>query len=378
MGVAAPGALDKLKDKEKVAVLEQRIQFQGETIENQKKELAGYKDELIKLKDNLEKLSNSVQTQTGTIADQQRTLKDQEITILEQQKSLSGLQKELVDAQNNLDALKGQHGGSDGKSRERIDQLRAELVTLKRETDAKQEEFNNAIAKREDTIKELGIQIAKLEKKATEVESVKGTARSGESAALEQQIVELEKVASDAETTIRSLEKEFQEHKARLENEIQVRDVKIEEYERMIKSKPKAEVIIKSFIENREGAIRALIDIFSRTKSNVMLFSPDASILNSIDFENIRPSARVFIAVPIHQDLEKIGQLKVKPNFEIRNYSETARNAFWGIIRDNEELLLAPNSDSGEPSGLIVKGEFQIDTFGNIIRSTWTRLKRIV
>ncbi|MDD1778749.1 MAG: hypothetical protein LUQ65_11340 [Candidatus Helarchaeota archaeon] len=375
MGV---GTLDKLKDKEKVTVLEQRIQFQGETIDNQKKELAGYKDELTKLKDNLEKLSTSVQTQTGIIADQQRTLKDQEETILEQQKSLSGLQKQLVDAQNSLDVLKSQAGGSDGKARERIDQLRAELVTLKRETDAKQEEFNDAIAKRDETIKELRIQAAKIEKRTTEVESLKETAGSGETAVLEQKIVELEKVSSDAETTIRSLEKEFQEHKAKLENEIQVRDVKIEEYERIIKSKPKPEVVIKSFIENRDGASRALIDIFSRTKSNVMLFSPDASILNSIDFENIRASARVFIAVPVHQNLEKINQLKIKPNFEIRNYSETTRNAFWGIIRDNEELLLAPMSDSGEPSGLIVKGEFQIDTFGNIIRSTWTRLKRIL
>jgi len=377
MGVAAPGALDKLKDKEKVSVLEQRIQFQGENIDNQKKQLAEYKEEMAKLKEILEKLSSSVQTQTGTIADQQRTLKDQESTILEQQKSLSGLQKQLAEAQNNLDAAKSQLGDSDGKTREKTDQLKSQLVALKRTLEAKQAEFNDTIAKREDTIKELRIQSANQDRKATEVESLKGRAVSGESAALARKIIDLEKVLADADNTIRSLEKQLQENKARLENEIQVRDVKIEEYERIIKSKPKPELIIKNFIENREGAFRALIDIFSRTKSNVMIFSPDASILNSIDFDNVRPSTRVFIAIPVHQNLDKINQLKIKPNFEIRNYTETTRNAFWGIIRDNEELLLAPISDSGEPSGLIVKGEFQIDTFGNIIRSTWTRLKRV-
>jgi chromosome segregation ATPase len=298
MGVAAPGALDKLKDKEKVSVLEQRIQFQGENIDNQKKQLAEYKEEMAKLKEILEKLSSSVQTQTGTIADQQRTLKDQESTILEQQKSLSGLQKQLAEAQNNLDAAKSQLGDSDGKTREKTDQLKSQLVALKRTLEAKQAEFNDTIAKREDTIKELRIQSANQDRKATEVESLKGRAVSGESAALARKIIDLEKVLADADNTIRSLEKQLQENKARLENEIQVRDVKIEEYERIIKSKPKPELIIKNFIENREGAFRALIDIFSRTKSNVMIFSPDASILNSIDFDNVRPSARVFIAIP--------------------------------------------------------------------------------
>jgi len=375
MGV--PGTLDKLKDKEKLAVLEQRIHFQGETIDTQKKQITEYKDELVGLKHNLEKLSESTQSQTGIIADQQRTLKDQESTILEQQMSISGLQKQVADLQKTSEEKKSQVGETAGKTREKSDQLKAEVTELRRTLEAKQAEFNDIIANREDAIKDLRDQVADLERKMEGAEAQGGKDISADYSASDNRIAELQKALSDAESTIQSLEKQLQENSQKMENELQVRDVKIEEYERMLKSKAKLDVTVRNFVENAEDASNALIDIFSRTKSNVMVIAPDASILNSLDFENLRPVARVFLAVPVQQNSSKVIQLKTRSNFEIRNYTDKAHNAFWGIIRDNEELMLAPISDTGEPSGLIVKSEFQIDTFGNIIRSTWTRLKRI-
>ena len=109
-----------------------------------------------------------------------------------------------------------------------------------------------------------------------------------------------------------------------------------------------------------------------------MVITPDATILDNLDFDNLRPAVRILLAIPVKQNLNKVNQLKRKSSFEIRDYSDITGNAFWGIIRDNEELLLAPIGDSGEPSGLIVRSGYQIETFGNIIRSTWTRLKRVL
>ena len=376
MGV--PGSLDKLKDKEKVSVLEQRIQFQSETIDNQKKQVAEYKEEIDGLNQNLEKLSSSIQSQTGIIAEQQRTLKDQESTILEQQMSISGLQKQVVDLQTTLDDTKSQLGAMEGKTRGKSDEQKAEVIELKRTLEAKQIEFNDIIANREESIKDLGLQIAELERKARSAEELEAKSMSSEDSASESRITDLEKALSDAGTTIQTLEKQLQENNARMETEIQVRDVKVEEYERMLKSKSKPEVAIRDFVENTEDASKALIDIFSRTKSNVMVITPDATILDNLDFDNLRPAVRILLAIPVKQNLNKVNQLKRKSSFEIRDYSDITGNAFWGIIRDNEELLLAPIGDSGEPSGLIVRSGYQIETFGNIIRSTWTRLKRVL
>jgi len=146
------------------------------------------------------------------------------------------------------------------------------------------------------------------------------------------------------------------------------------EYENLIKKQGIGTPSTLNFVTDKITAATAIRNIFARTKSNAMIFAPDINLLKDLDFESLRPMARVQVATPFQQNMQLVNELLTRPNIEIRNYTE---GAIWGIIRDNEELLLAPLGENKEPNGPIVKGDIQIDMFGTIMRSTWTRLKRV-
>lgn len=368
-----PGDFDRLKDKEKVAVLQQRIQFQNETIENQKTQINEAKAINAELRGQLEKISDSIQTQTGIIAEQQRTLKDQESTILEQQKTISELQKQLISIQKSLETVTSQLTGIEGKSREKTEEFTSEIKTLKRQLDKQQADFNQKISEREDLIKSLREENANLETGVKELSQLKLTISDGGAGSLEKRVLELEEALKSADNTISNLEKEHAQQKQTLESELQLRDVKVTEYERLIKKQGIAAPKFTSFVSDQDTAAVTLTTIFTRTKSNVIIFLPEIRVLNDLDFENLRSAIRVQIAVPVHKDMQLIEKLKIKPNLEIRNYD----GDIWGIIRDNEEMLLAPIGENNEPSGLILKGDSQIEAFGTVIRSIWARLKRV-
>ncbi|HUX99495.1 MAG TPA: hypothetical protein VMV49_08085 [Candidatus Deferrimicrobium sp.] len=366
--------MDKLKDKEKVAVLQQRIEFQNETIENQKRQIENTADEITQLKNQIDRFSSSIQSQTNVIADQQRTLKDQETTLLEQQMSISSLQKEMIDLQKKLEVTSSKLNTADIACHEKIDKLKTEMVELNKILEEKEISFYKKIEEREETIKTLRTQITALERSEKELAQLKDKITAGDSSSLEKRILDMEKALQDADDTINSLEKELEKNKQFLGEEIKIRDVKIEEYERLMRKQGYAPPTITNIVYDRDTAAASIISIFSRTKSNVMVFLPDIRSLDKLNFDNLRPTARVQLAVPVQPNMDIINKLASKSNIEIRNDTE---GIIWGIIRDNEELLLAPLGENNEPSGLIVKGDIQIDMFSNIMRSTWTRLKRI-
>ncbi|NVM29363.1 MAG: hypothetical protein HWN65_11030 [Candidatus Helarchaeota archaeon] len=365
--------LDKLKDKEKIAVFQQRIQFQNETIESQKNQIAEIKAENERLKEQIEKFSKSIQDQTGVIADQQRTLKDQETTILQQQMSISELQKRLIELEKTLESTSRQIVGVDERIQEETKQMKSEIVALKKELEEKQAEFNEKITEREDIIMALREENANLEKGVKELSQIKLSAPSGDSSASTQQISELETSLKSADDTISNLEQELENQKRLMQSELNVRDVKIAEYERLMKKQGVAVPTAKNFVSERDTASVTIADIFSRTKSNSMVFLPDINAVEKLDFEALRPTTRVQLAVPLFKGSQIIEQVKTKPNIEIRNYEGN----IWGIIRDNEEMLLAPISETNEPTGLVMKGDAQIEAFGTVMRSNWSRLRRI-
>ncbi|MHA1131784.1 MAG: hypothetical protein ACTSQI_02730 [Candidatus Helarchaeota archaeon] len=365
---------DKLKDKEKVAVLESRIQFQNEQLSGLKSQFEETKSELINLREQLDKFASSAQNQTAIITEQQRTLKDQEKTILEQQMSLSELQKQLIELQKKLDSANTEILKTENTIREKTDSLKAENLQLRTTLEEKQADFDRKVQALQDTITKLRTQITDLEKKEKELSDLPSGLSTRDTNALDQRISELEKTLQDADATISRLEGELENRKQLMTSEIEVRDVKIKELERLIRKQGVALPTDTGVTFNKDDAAIAIKSIFSKTKSNVMMFIPDVNVLNELDFENLRPVIRVQIATPVQDNRKLTGQLAAKSNIEIRNYTE---GQIWGIIRDNEELLLAPINDQGEPMGIIVKGATQIDMFGNIMRSTWTRLKRI-
>lgn len=367
-----PSDFDKLKDKEKVAVLEQRIQFQNETIENQKKQIAVSKGENDQLKDQLEKFSNSIQNQTGVIAEQQTTLKDQETTILQQQMTISELQKQLISKQQKLDEITENLAGYDQQARVGTDQLRSEIKSLNRKIEDQQLDFNNKLIEREEALKALREENMALEKKCKQLAESQ-TTPSIDSGGLQKQVEDLQQSLTVANDTINNLQAEFDKQKQGFQEEIQICNVKIVEYERIIKKEGLASATVSNYISDRDTAAVTLTAIFSRTKSNVMIFLPEIRVLNDFDFDAIRTHARIQLAVPVQQDLQLIDKLKDQPNIEIRDYTGPT----WGIIRDNEEMLLAPPAENRIPSGLVMKSDAQIEAFGTVLRSTWTRLKRI-
>ena len=367
--------MDKLKDKEKVAVLQQRIQFQNETIENQKRQISELKEELTQVKGQTETFTTTVHNQTGVIADQQRTLKDQESTILEQQKSISNFQQQLVELQKKVEKSTIQVSEADGKYRDQIEQLKTDLAAVNKMMDEKTAEFNKKIVEREDTIKDLRNKVVSLEKKEKDFKELKEKITPDDSTSLEKRILDMEAVLQEADATISSLEQQLQKNKQITETELKVRDIKIAEYEELIRKQGIAKPALTDTVSDQDTAAEAIIQIFSRTKSNVMIFLPDPRVLSKIDFASLRSIIRVHLAVPDQKDNTGIiEKLKVKSNIEIRNFTDAN---LWGIIRDNEELLLAPINEKGLPQGLIMKGDVQIETFGTVMRSTWSRLRHI-
>ncbi len=367
-----PGDFDRLKDKEKVAVLQQRIQFQNETIENQKSQVTEVKAASAQLRDQIEKLSDSIQNQTGIIAEQQRTLKDQETTILEQQKTISELQKQLISLQKNLENVTRQVTGIESKALEKTEELKTEITQLTNILNKKQKDYNTKIIEREETIKALREENANLERGVKELSSVKLSTPTGELGA-QQRISEMDTALKESNTTIATLEKEHTQQKQNLESEIALRDVKIEQYERLIKRDGITAPTASNFVSDAASAVVTIASIFSKTKSTVMVFLPETSTLNDLNFDGVRPAVRVSIAVPALKDPQLIEKWNSKPNIEIRDY----KGDIWGIIRDNEEMLLAPLDERGIPSGLVMKGDSQIEAFGVVIRSIWARLRRI-
>jgi myosin heavy subunit len=366
--------MDKLKDKEKLAVFQQRIEFQNETIENQKKQIETSKDEITQLKSQIDRFSISVQSQTSVIADQQKTLKDQETTLLEQQMSISNLQKTMIELQKKLEDTSTKLNKADATCNERVEKLKVELVEIKKTLQDKEIGFNKKIEEREETIKTLRTQITVLERGEKELTQLQEKITAGDSRSLEKRTLDMEKALQDADEIIASLEKEIAKNKQTFQEELKIRDVKIEEYERIIRKQGPAVPLSTNMVFDRDTSAAAIISIFNRTKSNVMVFLPDIHVLDKLDFTNLRPTARVQLAIPAQQNPDLINKLATKSNMEIRNYTE---GIIWGIIRDNEEILLAPLGENNEPSGLIVKGDIQIDMFSNIMRSTWTRLKHV-
>jgi len=367
-----PGDFDKLKDKDKVAVIQQRIQFQNETIENQKNQVTEVKADSAQLRDQIEKLSDSIQNQTGIIAEQQTTLKDQETTILEQQKTISELQKQLISLQKNLENITAQVIGMEAKALEKTNNLQLEIENLKQELDAKQKDYNTKIIEREETIKALMEENVNLERGVKELSELKFSSSLGEVGAT-RHVIEQEKALKEADTTITNLEKEHEQQKKNLQSEIALRDVKIEQYERLIKQDGISAPSASNFVTDAASAIVTIASIFSRTKSTVVVFLPEISALNDLDFDAIRSVVRVSIAVPARKDPTLIEKWSSKPNIEIRDYT----GDIWGIIRDNAEMLLAPLDERGVPSGLVMNGDSQIEAFGTVIRSIWTRLKKV-
>ncbi len=365
---------DKLKDKEKVAVLESRIQFQNEQLSSLKSQLDETKNALASLRDQLDKFSSSVQNQTTIIAEQQRTLKDQEKTILEQQMSISELQKQLIELQKNLESANNELFKTEDIIRAKTETLKTENLQLRTNLEDKQKDFDGKVKTLEETISGLRTQITALEKKEKELTTVSSQAPTSETGALEERVSELQKSMKDADKTISNLEGELESRKQLMTSEIEVRDVKIKELERLIRKQGAALPTDTGMVFNTDDAAIAIKTIFAKTKSNVVIFAPDINLLNELDFANLRPVIRVQIATPTQDNMNLINQLTVKSNIEIRNYTE---GQIWGIIRDNEEMLLAPINEKREPMGIIVKGDIQIDMFGNIMRSTWTRLKRV-
>lgn len=372
MGI--PSSLDKLKDKEKVTVLESRIQFQNDTIENQKSQIAELKTQLTQFNEQLDKFSSSIQSQTGIIAEQQRTLKDQETTILEQQMSIADLQKQLVEAQKKWESANTELLDVEKKIRERTENLKNENIKLKTAVDEKERDFNRKVEELQDTIKSLRAKLPLLESKEKELDVLKSKISASDSSSLERRVLDLEAALKDANNTISNLERNLAQSRQQMDNEIKIRELKIEEYEKLIRKEGYAAPTDLNVVFDADSASKVIETIFNRTKSNVMVFLPDIKTLNYLNIDNLRPATRIHLAVPVHQNMDLINQLLSKPNVEIREYTE---GQIWAIIRDNEELLLAPIGDNNKPVGSIVKGQVPINIFGNIIRSTWSRLKKI-
>ncbi|MFX1293452.1 MAG: hypothetical protein ACFFD2_01140 [Promethearchaeota archaeon] len=288
--------------------------------------------------------------------------------------SISELQKQQIDLQKKCKQASNELLEVDGNVHKKINELKSENLKLKKIIIEKEENFDKKIDYLENTNQKLRDQIKILEKKEKHLDELKNELSVSESAFLKQRVLDMGKKLQNDETKISSLEKKLQQNKQLMESEIQVREVKIKEYEYLIKKQGIEIPKTTNIVSDKESAVKAICSIFTRTKSNVLAFLPDINVVDNLDIEGLRSVIRVQLAIPVKKNMEIVDKLKMKSNVEIREYTDIS---LWGIIRDNEELLLAPLGVNKEPSGLIMKGDLQIEMFGNIIRSIWTKLKHI-
>jgi len=148
----------------------------------------------------------------------------------------------------------------------------------------------------------------------------------------------------------------------------------IEEAETGIISK-----VLPNIIKGDNQALSRIKEIAQKIKHNAVIAIPQFDMLPKIlNLENLRASTQVRIMAFV--DFANLSHKQIfntfnRPNILIRHYEE---KNLWGIIRDQEELLIAPTDSNGIPVGMVVKNPNQIQSLGTLLLDTWGKCRRNV
>ena len=228
----------------------------------------------------------------------------------------------------------------------------------------------------EETIKNLEDQIGQL----NETISNQGSEMSQLKSELEQLKFgnnQLDKTIKDKEEEILKLSDEIEGcigNNTELEKMVNELKKGIEEAESGIISNR-----LPNLIKGDKQALSRIAEIAQNIKHNAVIAIPLFEMLPDIlNLENLRASTQLRIMA--HVDFTNPSHKEIfntfnRPNILIRHNEE---KNLWGILRDQEELLIAPTDSNGIPTGLVVKDPNQIQLLGNLLLDTWGKCRRNV
>lgn len=136
---------------------------------------------------------------------------------------------------------------------------------------------------------------------------------------------------------------------------------------------------LPNIVKGDKQALNRIVEIAKTTKHNAVISIPTFEMVPEVlKIENLRASTqlRIMTFVDYKNPTHKAIFASIKnPNILIRHNED---KNLWGIIRDQEEVLIAPADSAGTPLGMIVKDPNQIRILGNLILDTWSKCRRNV
>jgi uncharacterized phage infection (PIP) family protein YhgE len=394
---------DVVKKEKEIEKLKQK---QKEDEDKHKRELSRKNEEIKELNNRVKELIK--EKQDATIAEEQASHEKE--NVLKQLTDLQDENKRLHEQLTQIGILKAEVSGLKLKNETQLkkaseleqtikgkdaiieqlknleNQLRQDISNRITEITQKEAEVNQLksdktgatqfVERSEGTIKQLKEEIAQLNKNLND-QRLENTKLKSEMDRLENDLNQLNQTVKDKEAEISKISGETGSIITRneeLEKEVLRLKKGIEEAEAGIIS-----TALPNIVKGDKQALSRIIEIARNTKHNAVISIPTfENVPEVLKIDTLRASTqlRIMTFVDFKSPQHKaIFSAINNPNILIRHNDD---KNLWGIIRDQEEVLIAPADSAGTPLGMIVKDPNQIRILGNLMLDTWSKCRRNV
>ncbi|MBD3227227.1 MAG: hypothetical protein GF329_03480 [Candidatus Lokiarchaeota archaeon] len=375
-----------LPPKQRVLVQEKIIKDQKDILSNLKGSIKNLEELLKKEQNSNEEKQNIITQQQNTITEQQATITEQDSIIRDQQVSIVEQQKNLSNANEEINEKNSQLLRINSEWEDQTALLKKKIFNLKEEISSKEEKIENKIKERENKIKELTEKINNLTEELEKFKTEKfGLVSKDTITEMEEEIKQLEKENYEKDKTIKELQERVSTKDSDLRTELEIKNIKISELEKRIERISGEEDITRppgergNVILSRNGAIETMKNLIENLKSTAMIFIPTIDMIDNLNLNNIKKTARVKLATYVdprnQKHIDLYNKYSSMGNLQIKSYEQ---KDLWAINKDLEVLMFAPIGNDNSIAGLTVQSENQIDFFASILNSSWTARSKSV
>ncbi|MHC1591254.1 MAG: hypothetical protein ACXQS8_04165 [Candidatus Helarchaeales archaeon] len=364
--------------KEEIKELEQTIK----ELRNEKSALILDAEQAIAEKERMER-------QFSEISDKNKQLLEQIASVGVIKAELKGLQLKLDEKNVEIENLKSELSGRDDEIKhlkEVESRLREEIKQKNEDLNKKDAEIRDLISQQKDasqSIDELDGEIENFKKEIEKLEKIRDEQQA--------EITKLNEIIQNKDEEIKHLN-------AAIEEKNQEIDSLNEQIETLKKMNDNLEVekiqlreglwaaengiisnLLPNLIKGDQQALEKIREMLERMVHNAIIGIPVMDLVPEIFSDiNLKPTQNLRIIT--YMDFKNPKHKAIfdgynKPNISFRNYD---KKNLWGIIRDQEELLIAPEDNLGNPIGIVIKDPYQIEILGNVLLNIWAKSKRNV
>ena len=349
--------------------MEKKLLKKEKEIEKLKLKIRELEDKVKRAKNRTKEETKELEIQLSELRNEKQELIVKEETssfekekIQSQYDNLIEKNRELLDKAAQIGVLKAESKGLELKNEE----LKMEIENLNAELRGKDDEINRAKSV-EFNLRE------EIKQKNFEIKDLSSAIGGKES-----ELSHFNEHSQVMENKIASLQAEIKSMQAEKE-ELEIEKIKVRE------GLPAAENgiisnLLPNLIKGDQQALDKIKEILERIKHNAIIGIPILELLpDLLPAEEIKRTQNIRIMTYIDfenpKDKTIFDQYSDMPNVKFRNYDQ--KNV-WGIIRDQEEMLIAPDDAAGNPVGIVITDSFQIEILGNIMLNMWAKCKQNV